>query len=180
MTILSCARRGDSFDDPRLIEAARATGADVPVCLAPSARMMRGAGENIGERLNLPPSPAVLINPAVPVETRAVFARLGLAPGERSANPSHPTIDPKMSADALCEALKKGRNDLEDAACVDAPVIVDVLAILSGARGCRLARMSGSGATCFALFATPRAALRAAAVARAQHPEWWVKTALLR
>jgi 4-diphosphocytidyl-2-C-methyl-D-erythritol kinase len=168
------------LDDPRLVAAARATGADVPVCLAPAARMMRGAGENIGESLDLPPSPAVLINPGVPVETRAVFARLGLEPGECSANLPHPTITPGMNADDLCNALKKGRNDLEDAACVDAPVIVDTLAVLSGARGCRLARMSGSGATCFALFTTPRAALRAAAVVRAQHPEWWVKSALLR
>jgi 4-diphosphocytidyl-2-C-methyl-D-erythritol kinase len=59
-------------------------------------------------------------------------------------------------------------------------VIVDALAILRAARGCRLARMSGSGATCFALFSTRRDAVRAARVIRAQHPGWWVKTAVLR
>jgi 4-diphosphocytidyl-2-C-methyl-D-erythritol kinase len=175
------ARANDlSIDDPRVQAAARATGADVPVCLAPSARMMRGAGEDVGESLDLPPSPAVLINPGVSVETRTVFAQLGLAAGERAANASHPRIAQGMECDQLCLALKKGRNDLEDAACRDAPVIVDALALLSGARGSRLARMSGSGATCFALFATRQAAVRAASVMRAQHPEWWIKTALLR
>ena len=123
-----------AVDDPRVIAAARATGSDVPVCLVPSARMMRGAGENIGDSLGLPPSPAVLINPGVPVETRAVFARLGLEPGETSIHPQHPQFSSAMSADDLCASLKKGRNDLEDAACVDAPVIVDALAVLSSAK----------------------------------------------
>lgn len=169
-----------SPDDPRLLDAARATGSDVPVCLDPRARFMRGAGEEIGERLGLAPLPAVLINPGAPVETRAVFARLGLAPGERADEGPHPSITPQTSEDTLLAALRKGRNDMEDAACVDAPVIVDALAVLSAARGCRLARMSGSGATCFALFSTRQAASRAAAVIRKQHPGWWVKAAVLR
>lgn len=169
-----------SPDDPRLLDAARATGSDVPVCLDPRARFMRGAGEEIGERLGLAPLPAVLINPGAPVETRAVFARLGLAPGERADEGPHPSITPRTSEDTLLAALRKGRNDMEDAACVDAPVIVDALAVLSAARGCRLARMSGSGATCFALFSTRQAASRAAAVIRKQHPGWWVKAAVLR
>jgi 4-diphosphocytidyl-2-C-methyl-D-erythritol kinase len=171
---------GLGIEDSRLQAAACATGSDVPVCLAPSARMMRGAGETVGEPLDLPPCPAVLINPGVPVETRAVFTRLGLEPSERAANATHPKIAQGMECDQLCSVLTKGRNDLEDAACLDAPVIVDALAVLSSARGSRLARMSGSGATCFALFATRRAAVRAASVMRAQHPDWWIKTALLR
>jgi 4-diphosphocytidyl-2-C-methyl-D-erythritol kinase len=171
---------GLALDDKRLIAAARAAGADVPVCLTPSARMMRGAGETVGEAIRLPPLPAVLINPGVPVETRAVFARLGLEPGERTDGGAHPAIASDMSARELCAALAKGRNDLEDAACMLAPVIVDALAVLSAAKGCRLARMSGSGATCFALFASRRAATRAAAVIKAAHPGWWVKAAMLR
>lgn len=167
-------------DDPRLHDAARATGADVPVCLGARARMMRGAGESLGEALRLPLLPAVLINPGVPVETRPVFARLGLQPGERLGGAAHPEIVCGASAEALWTTLAKGRNDLEDAACLQAPVIVDVLAVLRAARGCKLARMSGSGATCFALFAAPGAAARAACAIRAQHPEWWVKTAALR
>lgn len=168
------------LDDPRLIDAARATGADVPVCVAGHARMMRGAGESLGPLLRLPLLPAVLINTGVPVETRGVFARLGLAPGERAGGAAHPGFENAASADELLPLLAKGRNDLEDAACLQAPVIVDVLAVLRAARGCRLARMSGSGATCFAIFATPRAAATAARAIRAQHPGWWVKTAALR
>lgn len=169
-----------SGDDPRILEAARATGSDVLVCLDPRARFMRGRGEEIGPALGLAPLPAVLINPGTPVETRAVFARIGLAPGERADQRPHPAIAPELGEDALLAALRKGRNDMEDAACVDAPVIVDALAVLSAARGCRLARMSGSGATCFGLFATRQAASRAAAAIRRQHPGWWVKAALLR
>jgi 4-diphosphocytidyl-2-C-methyl-D-erythritol kinase len=171
---------GVEAEDPRLHEAARVTGSDVPVCLAARARMMRGAGESLGPGLRPPLLPAVLINPGVPVETRPVFARLGLRPGEKVDRAAHPMIDPNAPADAFVAALAKGRNDLEDAACLQAPVIVDVLSVLRAARGCRLARMSGSGATCFALFSTPFAAAKAARAIRMQHPEWWVKTAALR
>lgn len=167
-------------DDPRLRDAARATGSDVPVCLDAQARMMRGAGEALGPALRLPLLPAVLINPGVAVETRPVFARLGLQPGERCGGGAHPDVRSGLSTEDLWATLARGRNDLEDAACLQAPVIVDVLAVLRAARGCKLARMSGSGATCFALFATPRAAARAARAIHAQHPEWWVKTAALR
>lgn len=171
---------GLAGDDPRLFEAACATGSDVPVCLGARARMMRGAGETLGPPLRLPLLPAVLINPGVPVETRPVFAALGLQPGGALSNATHPDFASGVDAETVWFALKKGRNDLEDAACMQAPVIVDVLAVLRAARGCKFARMSGSGATCFALFATPWAAARAARAIRAQHPEWWVKTAALR
>lgn len=169
-----------ALDDPRLIEAARATGADVPVCLAARARMMRGAGETLGPPLRLPPLPAVLINPGVPVETRPVFQSLGLSPGESSGFGAHLDLPPGVGFPDLLARLDLCRNDLEDPACVLAPVIVDVLAVLRAARGVKLARMSGSGATCFAIFDTPHAAARAARVIRTQHPGWWVKTAALR
>ncbi len=175
------ARANDlARDDPRIREAARAVGSDVPVCLEPRARMMRGAGESLGAPIELPPLPAVLINPGVPVATAPVFAALGLRPGASRGGAAHMEIGAQPSAAELLAALAKCRNDLEDAACLQAPVIVDALAILRAARGCRLARMSGSGATCFALFATRRDAVRAARVIRAQHPGWWVKTAVLR
>jgi 4-diphosphocytidyl-2-C-methyl-D-erythritol kinase len=167
-------------DDPRLLEVARAIGSDVPVCLDPRARMMRGAGETLGQSIRLPLLPAVLINPGAPVATGPVFAALGLRPGALREGAPHSNIAARPSAEELFAALKKGRNDLEDAACLQAPVIVDALAMLRAARGCRLARMSGSGATCFALFSARREAVRAASVIRAQHPGWWVKTAVLR
>jgi 4-diphosphocytidyl-2-C-methyl-D-erythritol kinase len=167
-------------DDPRLLEAARATGSDVPVCLDRRARMMRGAGEKLGSPVLLPLLPAVLVNPGMPVETKPVFQSLGLSPGESSGFGAHLEIGSGLSFDALLPRLARGRNDLEDAACVQAPVIVDVLALLRAARGVRLVRMSGSGATCFALFETPRAAVRAARAIRERRPDWWVKTAALR
>ena len=169
-----------ALDDPRLLEAARAVGADVPVCLAPRARMMRGAGEATGLALKLPPLFAVLVNPGVAVGTRDVFARMGIAPGEATGFGAHPEIKPGMSFDGLIRALAKGRNDMEDAAILLAPRISDVLAVLSAARGCRLARMSGSGATCFALFEDCRAAAKAAKVIARDHSGWWVKATALR
>ncbi|MCB1541170.1 MAG: 4-(cytidine 5'-diphospho)-2-C-methyl-D-erythritol kinase [Rhodoblastus sp.] len=167
-------------DDARLMEAARETGADVPVCLDPAARMMMGAGENLGPKLDLPAIPAVLVNPRVPVETRGVFAELGLKPGDSYGFGKHPVIEANMGADALMAALKKGRNDLEDPAGVLAREIVSVLAVLGAARGAKLARMSGSGATCFALFDNRHRAARAARVIRRDHPNWWAKATLLR
>lgn len=171
---------GLSPDDPALYAAARLTGADIPVCLDPRAKMMRGVGEKLGPPVALPALFAVLVNPRVAVETRAVFQRLGLKPGANPGYGPHPTIAPGMDFESLLRGLKKGRNDMEDAACVLAPVIGHVLAVLAGARGCRLARMSGSGATCFALFESCRQAGAAAKAIAQGHPDWWVKATLLR
>lgn len=171
---------GIALDDARLMQAARATGADVPVCVDPAARMMTGAGETLGPKLGLPPMPAVLVNPRTPVETRAVFSELGLQPGQSYGFGKHPVIEQGMSADTLTSALRKGRNDLEDPAGVIAREVVAVLAVLGAARGAKLARMSGSGATCFALFGDRHQAARAARVIRRDHPNWWAKATLLR
>jgi 4-diphosphocytidyl-2-C-methyl-D-erythritol kinase len=171
---------GLSMEDERVMEAARATGADVPVCVGSKARMMRGVGGDLGPALHLPPLFAVLVNPGVPVETKSVFARIGLAPGESLAGGPHPLITDGASLDQLLPLLRKGRNDMEDAASVLVPVIGSVIAVLSAARGCKLARMSGSGATCFALFETCHAASKAAKVIRRDHPAWWVAATLLR
>ncbi len=169
-----------ALTDERLVQAARATGADVPVCLDPCARMMSGVGDRLGEPLTPKPLFAVLINPGVAVETRAVFSRLGLQPGESTQASAHPVVPRSADAAVLLPLLKRGRNDLEDAACTLAPVIVDVLAVLGAAKGSRLARMSGSGATCFALFESCRHAARAARAIRRDHPSWWVKPTVLR
>ncbi len=171
---------GMAPDDAILFDVARQAGADVPVCIAPRAKMMMGVGEKLGPALKLPPLFAVLVNPRQPVETKAVFAKLGLKPGDDYGLGAHPVIAGGMDFETLLHALKKGRNDMEDAACVIAPVIGHVLAALGGARGCRLARMSGSGATCFALFETCRQAGAAAKAISRGHPEWWVKPTILR
>jgi 4-diphosphocytidyl-2-C-methyl-D-erythritol kinase len=166
-------------DDARLYEAARATGADVPVCLAAKARMMRGIGENLGPVLDLPPLPALIVNPRQPLETKPVFEFMKIAPGSETHFGPHPKIASGMSYDALITALRKGRNDMEDAASVLAPIVAKVLAILTAAPGCRVARMSGSGATCFALFDNCRAVGRARKAIAEAHPDWWVKATLL-
>lgn len=180
---------GLAVDDPRLFDAARETGADIPVCLAARARTMGGVGDALGAPLVLPPLFAVLVNPGVPAPTGEVFAALGLAPGQENPSAAQPVVwrgdavgAPPEAARfaALIAALKRSGNDLEAPACMVAPVIGDVLAVLGAARGARLARMSGSGATCFALFETCRAAGRAAKAIRRQNPGWWVKATTLR
>jgi 4-diphosphocytidyl-2-C-methyl-D-erythritol kinase len=171
---------GLSLDDPRVMEAALATGSDVPVCLEARARMMGGRGEVLGPPLSLPPLFAVLVNPGVGLSTPRVFEAIGLAPGEASLFGGHPAISPAPDLEALTAALRRSRNDMEDAASALAPVVGHVLAVLSAARGARLARMSGSGATCFALFSDCRQAARAARVIARSHPGWWARATVLR
>lgn len=168
-------------DDPRLFAAAAGTGADVPVCLAPRARMMTGVGDALGAPLALPPLFAVLVNPGVALKTADVFAALGLAPGRDNPVVAQP-LDPAGAGafEPLLAALKRSGNDMEGAAAMLAPAVGDALAVLGAARGARLARMSGSGATCFALFETCRAAARAARAIRRANPRWWVKATALR
>ena len=165
-------------DDPRPMRAAIATGADVPVCVAARARMMAGRGEHLGPPLALPPLFALLVNPGVSVETRKVFAAMGLQPGQTALSAPPPRLDATDAAGWIA-ALKRSGNDMEDAACTIAPVIVDVLAVLAAARGCGLARMSGSGATCFGLFSERRAAIRAGRAIARSHPGWWVRASVL-
>lgn len=146
-------------------------GADVPVCLASRPARMQGIGEVVTP---LPPLPAlhlVLVNPRVAVPTPAIFA--GLA---RRDNPPLPPIPAFADADALIGWLAGTRNDLQAPAIAAAPIIAQVLDALSG-QGARLARMSGSGATCFGLFADAASASRAAA-ALARNGWWAVPTEL--
>jgi 4-diphosphocytidyl-2-C-methyl-D-erythritol kinase len=161
---------------PALREAARLTGADVPVCLEPRARMMRGAGEALGAPLNLPRLFAVLVNPRVPVETPAVFKALGLRPGQALAGAEHPSVE----RSALIDTLNAARNDLEPPALRIQPLIGEALGLLRQTRGCRLARMSGSGATVFGLYDDCEAAAAAAKAVRRARPDWWVKATSLR
>ena len=171
---------GLDVGDARLFEAARMVGADVPVCLDPRARMMRGAGEQLGPPLGLSPLPVVLVNPGVGLETRRVFAAMGLQPGQHRGLPAHPGCPTRLDNQELRAMLRQTRNDMEDAACVLSPIIPQVLAVLAAAKGCAVARMSGSGATCFAVFEDCRAASRAARAIRRNNAAWWVKTTVLR
>ncbi|WP_232628572.1 4-(cytidine 5'-diphospho)-2-C-methyl-D-erythritol kinase [Methylobacterium sp. Leaf118] len=163
------------LDHPAVVAAARATGADVPVCLDPRARMMRGAGESLGPPLGLAPLPALLVNPAVPVATSPVFKALGLAVGQRLHGADHPPVAEGLSADEILGVIAPARNDLEPPALTVAPIIGEALTLLRAQAGCRLARMSGSGATVFALFGDDGQAEAAARVLRAARPGWWVE-----
>jgi 4-diphosphocytidyl-2-C-methyl-D-erythritol kinase len=169
---------GLTLDDPQLCAAARATGADVPVCLDPRPRIMRGIGDILSDPLSLPPLPAVLANPGVPMATKEVFA--GLAPASASSPPADFAAPANLSTqDGLLRFLGVRPNDLERPAIALAPVIADVLSALGALAGCRLARMSGSGATCFGLFPTASAAAEAGQVLSAGHPQWWIRATTL-
>ncbi|MGC1235778.1 MAG: 4-(cytidine 5'-diphospho)-2-C-methyl-D-erythritol kinase [Xanthobacteraceae bacterium] len=170
-------------DNPCLHDAACATGADVPVCLDPRPRVMRGIGEMLSAPLPLPRLHALLVNPGVAVPTKLVFS--GWRP---SANPlralkraadfaASPNI---QNGEQLLDWLASEANDLEAPAIALEPVIADVLASLRAAAGCRLARMSGSGATCFALFASAVDSASAGKNLRAKFPNWWISETVLR
>jgi 4-diphosphocytidyl-2-C-methyl-D-erythritol kinase len=162
-------------DDPALHEAAIQTGADVPVCLASQARMMRGIGEELGKPIALPRLFAVLINPRQGSSTPAVFKEIGLAKGQINRGNTHPRIASREPVASLIETLKQGRNDMQSAAIALLPVIAEVEGALSCLPDCRFARMSGSGATFFGVFDTCRSAAQAAKLLSQRHPEWWVK-----
>lgn len=151
---------------------AASLGADVPVCLASTAQLMWGIGRETAPVPALPPLPAVLVNPGVPLATAAVFRALNAPPApERIAAPSVPGPFPDLAA--VTAYVNEHGNDLETAAKALCPAIGAVLAALSDASGALLARMSGSGPTCFALFETAEAAELAARRIGADEPRWW-------
>jgi len=169
---------GLAGDDPLLYAAARATGADVPVCLDPQPRLMRGIGEVLSETLRLPSLQAVLVNPGVTLATKAVFA--AWVPGTSPATPADVAAITKLTTrEQVLQFLLTQSNDLEAAAIALAPAIGDVLVALRALDGCRLARMSGSGATCFALFASAVEAIAAAELVHRECPQWWVRASAL-
>jgi 4-diphosphocytidyl-2-C-methyl-D-erythritol kinase len=194
---------GLELDGAPIREAARATGADVPVCLDPRPRLMCGVGDVLSAPLALPTLGIVIVYPGVAVPTGEVFKALGLAPGER--RPAPPAPSPRLplgrsrpsspdygegrgevafpqaqdreedEREALLAWLAAESNDLEPAAVAIAPVIADVLGAIADVPGCRLARMSGSGSACFGLFDTARAAAAAARRLALAQPDWWVR-----
>ncbi|MEM6943414.1 MAG: 4-(cytidine 5'-diphospho)-2-C-methyl-D-erythritol kinase [Pseudomonadota bacterium] len=143
-------------------------GADVPVCLqAPRATAMAGIGERLSPAPALPPLWIVLVNPLVQVDTRAVFA----ATTEKNCRPMVAVPERGFpDAETFLGWLAEGRNDLEPAARRVCPPVSTVLEALADAP---LARMSGSGATCFALYPDKASALAKAAALRQSEPSWW-------
>lgn len=154
-------------------EAVLALGADLPVCLAARPARMSGIGEVLAPLPPLPPVWLVLANPGRAVSTPAIFRALA----RRDNAPLPPILPVCADAAALADWLRGQRNDLEPVACALEPAIGTVLAALAAQPGCFLARMSGSGATCFGMFATQDAAQDAARRIAAGQPDWWVKAA---
>lgn len=157
-------------DHPALAAAALASGADVPVCLASEARVMRGIGEVLSAPVALPALPAVLVNPGVPLATRDVFKAFASMRG--SDKPLGAVPD---EAEALFAFLGVHGNDLTAPAVACQPAVGEVLDTLADLPAVRLARMSGSGPTCFALFDSIALAAAAAAQLKAAQPDWWVE-----
>lgn len=172
-----------SLDDPRLQKVALATGADVPVCLFSRACDMTGVGEQLLP-LALPSMPCVMVNPRVPVATQDVFRALGLRHGELLVGATSVLDAPAWPEDGASiadwvDVLETVANDLEAPAMRIEPVIGEVLEALRASSGVKLARMSGSGATCFAIFGAPAETHAAAEKIRRDHPGWWVHAGTL-
>ena len=155
-----------------LAPLAERLGADVPVCLAARPARMRGIGERLAWQDGLPPLELLLVNLNQPLATAAVFAALGPLP---AAAPEWGP--PPDEQGRLIDWLRARANHLEAPARRLLPAIDDVLGALARQPGCALARMSGSGATCFGLFTDRAAVERAAAALRRARPDWWIAAA---
>lgn len=157
------------LDEGALADIAAGLGADVPVCVLARAAFFGGIGDEIAAAPRLPPAAVVLVNPGIALPTPSVFrARTGAfsAAARFSAPPA--------SAAELAALLATRHNDLTDAARGLVPAIGEVLTALERQSGALIARMSGSGATCFALFEAAAAAEAADARLRSEQPRWWV------
>jgi 4-diphosphocytidyl-2-C-methyl-D-erythritol kinase len=144
-------------------------GADVPACLIAAATLMQGIGERLTPWPALPPLPVVLVNPGISLMTADVFRALKMHSGTDAPAPVA-----FKSPREVADWLRVLRNDLEEPARRIAPVVGNVLSEISATSGCLLARMSGSGATCFGLYQSDAAASAAASALRASRPDWWI------
>ncbi len=156
-------RAGVAIDDPRLRTLAESLGSDVPACLFGTTAIGRGRGEVLMPVTGAEGTPVLLVNPGVAVSTAAVFA--GWDRIDRGPLPEGDVVAAAMAA----------RNDLEQPARTIAPEVGHVLARMGSASGVRLARMSGSGATCFALFEDEADRAAAAQAISLAEPDWWVQ-----
>ncbi len=166
-------------EDQRVQAAARATGADVLACLSPQARTIRGIGHELGPTIRLPDTFVVLVNPQVQAPTPKVFAAFDRALEPEADLSARRAVEMRVSPDAVLDFSTLGHNDLEAAAIRVIPQIETVLKSLSRVSIAKAFGMSGSGATCFALFSNRRSAAATQRSLAADHPEWWIKTTTL-
>ncbi|WP_240535143.1 4-(cytidine 5'-diphospho)-2-C-methyl-D-erythritol kinase [Notoacmeibacter marinus] len=157
---------------PELIRMALSLGADIPMCLASTTLLASGIGEGLTRIEDWPDLPLVLVNTGEKVPTAAVFADL-----EHRDNPPLGALPASPNLDAVVDYLQTTRNDLQPPAMALAPSIADALAELDHQRPLFM-RMTGSGATCFGIFASQRDAEKAAAAIRIRQPDWYVQAAI--
>lgn len=159
-------------DEAALMRLATSLGADVPVCLSSRTALMWGKGEKTAS-VSVPRFWLVLANPGIALPTASVFR--ALAAPSLGTPPADPPVPAFAAFADLAAWLRENGNDLETPARALAPEIGEVLAGLASTVDCRMARMSGSGATCFGLYAEEAAARAVAQVLKAAHPHWWVE-----
>lgn len=173
--------------NPGLVEridwaaVAEPLGADVPVCLADRAAIVRGIGERVAPIARLPALDVVLVNPQVDVpadKTAQVFRRLNAGPLVEASG-SAPEAPDLATKDHLLAYMRSIGNDLLPAAQSVVPETGQILAAIKALPGVLLAQMSGAGPTCYGVFASHEAAVTAAAQLRRAEPRWWVEPAML-
>jgi 4-diphosphocytidyl-2-C-methyl-D-erythritol kinase len=164
------------IDEAILAELSSKLGSDVRVCLASRPALITGRGEKVEPVQGFPACGVLLANPGKTLATNAVYAALDAKPLAAEPSDDVEPLDFGGSFDALAAYARPRGNDLEAPAANLVPDIRAVLAGLAALKGVRLARLSGSGPTCFALFPTEEDAKLAAGQLAAAHPSWWIAT----
>ena len=170
---------GGTRDASPFVARSAAIGADVPVCVHNGAAWMCGLGERIAPVSRMPRLPAILVNPRIKLSTADVFKTLKAPPLPAGAPEAPPVLPPLNDVEAAAAYASEGRNDLEAPAIALEPAVDAVLGSIRRLDGCLLARLSGSGPTCFGLFPSQEAAARAATEIGDAHPNWWVQATTL-
>ena len=168
---------GIEFGQAALERLANQLGSDVPACVRGRPLVMRGTGERLLD-VAAPDLPVVLVNPGIPLETRKVFERFDQLGANRTFRETHPPVADDLNAFVM--QLAGFHNDLEAAATALCPEIGKALAAVRAEPGSMLARMSGSGPTCFGVFETDAAAETAARSIAAKKRRYWVRATTLR
>lgn len=178
LRLLQRLHRG-AVAEEKLLAMALQLGADVPMCLNPSAKMIAGVGEITRSVAFASPLAAVLVNPGIQLSTRSIFSELSARSLGGSVKQRIKDLPDFCDNDDLLGWLKTQRNDLQDTAVRRVPVIGRILEALEETSHVRLARMSGSGASCFALYDCQQHSLQAARHLVEKYPQWWIRATLL-
>jgi len=178
LRLIACANDG-ALDPAMLTQLATELGSDVSVCLTSRPAIITGRGETVEAVAGFPPCGVLLANPGRPLATEAVYAALGARALAQAPRRDRARLDFHADFEALLAYVTPRGNDLEGPAAQLVPEIREVLAALLTLDGVRLARLSGSGPTCFALFAGQSDAERAGARLAAEFPNWWIAASAL-